>query len=55
VKTSDGTASISVFEDQAGTQESTRRAAEFVKENLGSVAGAAPELIEGETVIQFAR
>jgi heme-degrading monooxygenase HmoA len=55
VKTSDGTASISVFEDQAGTQESTRRAAAFVKENLASVAGEPPEVIEGETVIHFAR
>ena len=55
VKTSEGTATISVFEDQAGTQESTRRAAAFVKENLASIAGEPPEVIEGETAIHFAR
>ena len=55
VKTSDGTASISVFEDQAGTDESTRLAAAFVKENVASVAGDPPEVLEGETVIHFAR
>ncbi len=55
VKTSNGTASISVFEDEAGTQESTRRAAAFVKQHVASVAGAPPEVIEGETVIHFAR
>jgi len=55
VKTSDGTASISVFEDQAGTDESTRLAAAFVKENVASVAGDPPEVLEGETAIHFAR
>lgn len=55
VKTSDGCASISVFENQAGTEESTRRAAAFVKENLSSLATGAPEVIAGETVLHFAR
>jgi hypothetical protein len=34
VETSDGVVSISVFADQAGAEESTRRAADFVKQNL---------------------
>lgn len=55
VKTADGTASISVFDDQAGTEESTRRAAAFVKENLASIEAGPPEVLEGETVIHFAR
>jgi hypothetical protein len=55
VKTPTGTASISVFEDAAGAEESTRRAAAFVKENVAAVAGAPPEVIEGETVIHFVR
>jgi heme-degrading monooxygenase HmoA len=55
LKTSDGTASISVFENEAGTQESTRLAAEFVRENVASVAGDPPEVFEGETAIHFAR
>lgn len=55
VKTPNGTVSISVFEDEAGAQESTRRAAAFVKENIASAAGEPPEVSEGETVIAFAR
>jgi hypothetical protein len=34
VETSDGVVSISVFADQAGAEESTRRAADFVRQNL---------------------
>ena len=55
VKTSDGAASISVFENQAGTQESTRRAAAWVGDNFASDVGEPPEVTEGEAVIQFAR
>jgi len=55
VKTADATMSISVFENEAGTLESTRLAAEFVKENVASVAGDPPEVIQGETAIHFAR
>jgi hypothetical protein len=55
VKTAGGGASISVFENQAGTEESTRRAAAYIKENLASSAAGPPEVIEGETAIHFAR
>lgn len=34
VETSDGVLSISVFADQAGAEESTRRAADFVRQHL---------------------
>ena len=54
VKTADGGASISVFADKAGTQESNVRAATYLKENLAGVAAGPPEVIEGEAVIQFA-
>ena len=53
IKTADGGASISVFENQAGTEESTKRAAAFIKENLEGVAAGPPEVIEGQTVIDF--
>ncbi len=55
MKTADGGASISMFDDQAGTEESTRRATAYIRENLESVGAGPPEVIEGETVIQFAR
>jgi heme-degrading monooxygenase HmoA len=55
IKTSDGGASISVFADRAGTEESTRRAAAYLKENLEGVAAGPPEVIDGEAVIQFAK
>ena len=51
VKTADGAASISVFEDEAGTNESTRRAAAFIAENLPDLSVAAPEVLAGEVVI----
>ena len=55
VKTATGMTTISVFEDAAGAEESTKRAAAFVKENVAAIAGEPPEVIEGETVIHFAR
>ena len=43
---------ITVCDDQAGTAESTRRAADWVKrQDLGG--GGAPEVIEGEVFLRF--
>ncbi len=53
VRTADGGASVSVFEDEAGTTESNKRAAAFIKENLEGVAAGPPEIIEGTAVIDF--
>jgi len=38
----------SVFEDASGTQESTRRAAEWVRDNLGSLLPSAHRVTEGD-------
>ncbi len=40
--------SVSVFEDQAGAEESNRRAAGWVNENLASMIPNPPEIIDGE-------
>lgn len=53
IKTADGGASMSVFQSEAGTTESTKRAAAYLKENLGGVAAGPPEVIEGQAVIDF--
>ena len=53
IRTDDGGASISVYRDAAGTAESTKRAAAYLKENLDGVAAGPPEIIDGESVISF--
>jgi hypothetical protein len=45
--------SVTVCDSREGTQESTRRAGEWVKQNLAGAAIAAPEVTEGETFIQL--
>jgi quinol monooxygenase YgiN len=42
--------SISVFEDQAGSEESTKRAADFVRANLAPLLPNPPQVTVGEVV-----
>jgi hypothetical protein len=42
---------ISIFETRAGTEESTRRAAEFVRQDPLKDELMAPEIIEGELLV----
>ena len=53
VRTADGGFSVSVFEDRAGTEESNRRAADWIRQNAPQVAGSPPEVIEGEAILQL--
>jgi hypothetical protein len=46
-------ATITVCDDKAGTDESSRRAADWVRQNVPIGAINAPEVTEGETYIQF--
>ena len=55
IRAGDELATVTVCEDQAGTQESSRRAAERVRQNLTGAAMTAPEITEGEAFIQFRR
>jgi hypothetical protein len=49
----DGTViSINIFEDQAGAEDSTRRAATWVEENIASLLPDAPEVTVGEVIVQ---
>jgi hypothetical protein len=51
-RSGDGGMTVTVCEDKAGTDESSRRAAEWVKENV-SATGNPPVITEGSTVLQF--
>jgi hypothetical protein len=48
-------ASISVFEDKAGADESTHRAAEWVADNLAELVEHAPMVLAGEVAIEARR
>ena len=52
LRSGDGGLTITVCEDKAGTDESSRRAAEWVKENIDATAGP-PVMTEGDTVVHF--
>src|SRR4028119_941966 len=41
-------ASVSVFEDRAGAEESTRLAADYIRQNMASLVPNPPEVLEGE-------
>jgi hypothetical protein len=43
---------VTVCEDKAGSDESSRRAAEWVTENISATANP-PVMTEGDTVLQF--
>jgi hypothetical protein len=53
VRTADGTASVSVFEDEAGAAASNAAAAAFLRENVADVAGDPPQVHAGEVAISF--
>lgn len=47
-------ATITVCDNQAGTAESTKRAAEWVKEHVPTSAKLSkPEIFEGETILEI--
>jgi hypothetical protein len=50
-RSADGGATVTVCRDRAGTDESSQRAAAWVKENLST--GVTPVITEGDTVLHF--
>ena len=52
VRTADGGTTVTVCQDKEGTDESTRRAAAWVDENIQASIGA-PSITEGDTSLQF--
>jgi hypothetical protein len=51
-RSSEGGLTVTVCQDKAGTDESSRRAAEWVKENIVATTDP-PVITEGSTVVQF--
>ncbi len=41
-------ATVSVFEDRAGAEESTRKAADWIRQNMASLLPNPPEVLQGE-------
>jgi hypothetical protein len=48
-----GVTTITVCDDEAGTSESSRRAAEWVRNNVSDLTIDPPEIIEGESYLNF--
>ena len=55
VRSGDSLVTITVCQDKAGTDESTRLAAQWVRENLPAeaIAGLTPEISDGDAFINF--
>jgi hypothetical protein len=51
-RSGNGGMTVTVCQDKAGTDESSRRAAEWVKENVSGTVDP-PAITEGSTVLQF--
>jgi hypothetical protein len=52
-RSGDGGSTVTVCQDKTGADESSRRAAEWVKENITTTADP-PVITEGGTVVHFA-
>ena len=51
VRTADGTVSISVYDNEAGANESNMAAASWIRENLPDLGNSVPQVSAGEVVI----
>ena len=53
IRTADGAASVSVYENEAGAEASNKAAAAWLGENLPNLAVPAPQVSAGEVVIDL--
>lgn len=54
IRAGDTLVTVSICQDRAGTDETTRRAAEWVRDNLPAGSVGAPEVTAGEAFLNFA-
>ena len=55
LRTADGCTSITVCHDKAGTDESIRVAADWIKKNAPAAGVGAPSVSEGSIILHFAK
>jgi hypothetical protein len=53
VRTADGGTSVTVCQNRAGTDESVRRAKEWIATNASDIRASAPAVSEGPVIVQF--
>jgi len=53
VRSGDGLSTITICDSEAGTQESTQRAAAWVKSNLPAIALSPPKVTSGNVFVHF--
>ena len=51
IQANDGATSVTIYEDRTGVEESNRRVAQWVRDNLPDAATMPPEISEGEVVV----
>lgn len=51
IRTAEGVVSVSVYDSEAGAEESTTVAAAYIQENLPAYAGATPQVASGEVIV----
>ncbi len=50
MRTEEGCASMTVCDDKAGTDESARRAADWLRDNAADISGTSPTVLSGEVI-----
>ena len=53
IRTADGGATVTVCQDKAGTDESSRVAREWIQENASDIGAPAPTVSEGAAVLHL--
>jgi hypothetical protein len=53
VRTGGGTTTVSVFDDEAGAEASTKAAAAWIAENLPDASFGTPQVTTGEVAVSF--
>jgi hypothetical protein len=50
MRTEEGCASMTVCDDKAGTDESARMAADWLRDNAADISGTSPNVLSGEVI-----
>jgi hypothetical protein len=53
LETTDGITTVTVCQDRKGCDESTKLAAQWIKDNLPNVIKSPPQIIEGDLAFRF--